>query len=216
MKTFFIVTMLLACCTVCKADYLSILLIHREVEKTVEEDGRQTKIRDEQLQVTAMEKANRAEANKLKTTYSKIVSRLSKLGLAIDAAFLAQEAYPVFNNIIRTQKNIVDRVQEYPQYIPLALELELAVAQKSYSLIQYMTGLTMSIGDLYGMKAGDRKLLLEHVLNELRSINSFSRNVMYSINKRIWTDRIARVKLKLWVNREKELIGDIIENAKRI
>src|SRR5690606_22270026 len=109
MKTFFIVTMLLACCTVCKADYLSILLIHREVEKTVEEDGRQTKIRDEQLQVTAMEKANRAEANKLKTTYSKIVSRLSKLGLAIDAAFLAQEAYPVFNNIIRTQKRSEER-----------------------------------------------------------------------------------------------------------
>src|SRR5690606_41601713 len=72
-------------------------------------------------------------------------SDLSKLGLAIDAAFLAQEAYPVFNNIIRTQKNIVDRVQEYPQYIPLVLECEMAVAQKSYSLIQYMTGLTMSI-----------------------------------------------------------------------
>lgn len=197
-------------------DYISYYLVHIGVDHTLKENTRQKEIKNQQAIVTTLEETNKSETNKLKNTYDKIISRLSKLGLAIDAAFMIQEAYPTLTELIRTQRMIIDQVSDYPHLIPLAIENEIHVVNEARSLVNYMAGLFLSIGDLNQMKAGDRKLLLSHALNELRGISGMSWRMLSVIRGRIMTDQLNKLRTIAWVNREKELIGEIIQNAKNL
>ncbi|WP_312352577.1 hypothetical protein [Sphingobacterium siyangense] len=163
-----------------------------------------------------MEQTNRSETNKLKTTYNKMILRLNTLGLVIDATFLAQEAYPTVNTIIRTQRIIVEQVADYPKLIPFAVKSEIQMIQKASSLINYMVGLSLSLGDLNAIKAGDRKLLLNHALNELRAVAGMSYKMLSTIRGIILSDKLRKARFSRWVNREKDLITSIIRNAKKL
>jgi len=216
MKKICLAILLLSCSFISRADYISYYLMHEAIDNTLGEERRQGKIRDEQVVVTTLEETNRAETGKLERTYGKIVSRLSKLGLAIDAAFLVQEAYPVLNSIITTQNRIIERVKDYPHIATIAVQSEIQIVKKAHSLINYMAGLMLSIGDFSGMKAGDRKLLLGHALSELKDINRFSFTMLSTINGHIMTERLRRGQFDSWVNREKDVVIDIIHNAKKL
>lgn len=208
--------LLMGCTLLCRADYISYYLIHTGVDHSLKEHERQTKVRNQQALVTTLEETNRTEANKLTATYDKMISRLNQLGLVIDAAFLTQEAYPALNTIISTQKMIVEKVSDYPYLAPFAIENEIHIVQKAHSLINYMIGLVVSLGDLNTMKPGDRKLLLTHALNELRTVAGLSYRMLSTVRGRILSDNLRKARFSRWVNREKDLITDIIRNAKRL
>lgn len=215
MKKICLAFILLGCTLISRADYISYYLIHTGVDHTLKEHERQITIRNQQALVTTLEETNRSETNKLKSTYDKMISRLNKLGLVIDAAFLSQEAYPTLNTIVRTQRMIVEQVSDYPYLIPFAIENEIHVVQKANSLVNYMVALAVSLGDLNAMKSGDRKLLLTHALNELRTVAGLSYRMLSTIRGRILADNLRKARFSRWVNREKDLITDIIRNAKR-
>ena len=216
MKKIFLSIFLIGFSVVAHADYISYYIINTGIDHSFKEHKRQSTIRDEQLVVGVLEETNKTETGKLKTTYNKVVSRLSKLGLAIDAAFMAQEAYPTLNTIIRTQTAIVNEVSDHPHLIPFAVENEIYVVNKARSLVNYMAGLMLSIGDLNQMKAGDRKLLLTHALNELKTVSGMSYKMLSTIRGRITAERFRKARFFAWVNREKEVIEDIIYNAKML
>jgi len=197
-------------------DYISYYLVHVGVDHTLKEHERQKDIKNQQAVVGVLEETNKTETNKLKNTYDKIISRLSKLGLAIDAAFMVQEAYPMLSQLIETQSKVIDVVSDHPQLLPLAIENERFIVEKGRSLVNYMTGLFLSVGDLNQMKAGDRKLLLSHALNELSSLNGMSWKMLSVMRGRLLADKLKQMRTLAWVNREKNLIGDIIENATRL
>lgn len=197
-------------------DYISYYLVHLGVDHTLKENQRLKSIKNEQAVVGVLEETNKNETNILKTTYDKIISRLSKLGLAIDAAFMVKEVYPMLNQLIETQSKVIEVVSDHPQLLPLAIENERFIVEKGRSLVNYMVGLFLSIGDLNQMKAGDRKLLLNHGLNELSSLNGMSWRMLSVMRSRLLADELKRMRTLAWVNREKDLIGDIIENAKSL
>ncbi|MCL4638328.1 MAG: hypothetical protein M5Z89_04995 [Olivibacter sp.] len=215
-KTYLILLLFALSLTVQAKDYISYYLVHTGVDHTLKEHTRQTNIRNQQAAVGVLEETNKSETNRLKQSYDKVISRLSKLGLAIDAAFMVQEAYPTLNMILNTQRSIIDQVSNHPHLIPFAIQNELFVINKARTLVNYMAGLILSIGDLNQMKAGDRKLLLAHALNELRAVSGMSYKMLSVIRGRIMAERLRKAGMIAWVNREKDLIGDIIQNAKRI
>lgn len=216
MKVLFVAILLLGWSLHSRADYISYYLIHTGVDHTLKEHERQTRVRNHQALVTTLEETNKTETNRLRSTYDKMISRLNQLGLVIDAAFLTQEAYPTLNTIIRTQKMILEKVADYPYLIPFAIENEIHVVQKAHSLVNYMVGLAVSLGDLNGMKSGDRKLLLGHALNELRTVAGLSYRMLSTLRGRILSDNLRKARFSRWVNREKDLIVDIINNAKKL
>ncbi len=216
MKKIYYSLIFLCCSLVCRADYISYYLIHTGIDHSLKEHDRQTSTHNQQTLVTTMEQTNRSETNKLKTTYNKMILRLNTLGLVIDATFLAQEAYPTVNTIIRTQRIIVEQVADYPKLIPFAVKSEIQMIQKASSLINYMVGLSLSLGDLNAIKAGDRKLLLNHALNELRAVAGMSYKMLSTIRGIILSDKLRKARFSRWVNREKDLITSIIRNAKKL
>jgi len=54
------------------------------------------------------------------------------------------------------------------------MEAEQVFVRQSYSLMNYLIGLSASMGDLNQMEVSDRRVLFQHILNELRQINQLS------------------------------------------
>src|SRR5690554_4621491 len=64
----------------------------------------------------------------------------------------------------------------------LAVEAEKSFVQKSESLLRYLVGLTAVIGDLNQMANSDRRILYQHIIDELTAINRISRGMAYSLS----------------------------------
>ena len=146
--------------------------------------------------------------------YKKVKERLNSLGLLFDGAFMAAEAYPTLNSIVKTQGDILNEVQDMPLMIPVALESEREFVKKARSIILFLTGLVLTYGDINQMKAGDRKMLLNHALDELYTLDAISSQLLITLQNIKFAQSLNAASFDSWVNRDKEIINDIINNAK--
>lgn len=195
-------------------DYIDVLTLTLSIEDSIDENKRQKTAKEKQLRNTAYETANKEETKKFKSKYEEIRNRLSKLGLVLDAFIISSEAKPIVDRIIATQKNIYNECVSDPSLIPLAIKSETAFVQQAKLLIEYMTGLMIVIGDVYQMKPADRKMLLNHAVRELRNLDAITSNLYTSI---YWHKRAVdfeKLRFKKWINRDKDIINEIITNAK--
>src|SRR5690606_28826267 len=84
--------------------------------------------------------------------------------------------------IVENQQNILKQCRENPALMPLAVEAEKNFVQKSESLLSYLVGLSAVIGDLNQMADSDRRILYQHIIEELTEINRISRGMAYSLS----------------------------------
>src|SRR5690606_30582522 len=197
-------------------DYICYYIMHVAIDHTLRETERQENIRNNQMLVGTAENVNNNEQKQLQQTYDKIMYRLSSLGHAIDASVVTVEAYPTITQIINTQQNIINTVKDHPELTLVAINSQKGIVEKAQSIGSYMAGLILSIGDINQMKSGNRKLLLEHALSELRSVRALSQTLLSNMRWQIRLHEQQRRETIRWINREKELVIDIINNAKKL
>lgn len=185
--------------------------IHQLVDANKEEFERQKKARDNQALVNANEAVNRTQLEKLQVKYAEIQDRYSTLGTAISAARIGVDAYPLINNIINNQKAIIKEAGDNPILYAVAFESEKQFVQKANRLVNYMIGLVASIGDINQMKAGDRTILFNHVIVELRQIAAISRNLAMTMAFNTWQSQLKNATpFHGWVNKDKAIVEDIM------
>jgi len=185
--------------------------IHQLVDANKDEFERQKKARDNQALVNANEAVNRTQLEKLQVKYAKIQDRYSTLGTAISAARIGVDAYPLINNIINNQKAIIKEAGDNPILYAVAFESEKQFVQKANRLVNYMIGLVTTIGDINQMKAGDRTILFNHVIVELRQIASISRNLAMTMAFNTWQSKLKNATpFHGWVNKDKAIVEDIM------
>jgi hypothetical protein len=185
--------------------------IHQLVDANKEEFERQKKARDNQALVNANELVNMTQLQKLQVKYAEIQDRYSTLGTAISAARIGVDAYPILNNIINSQKAIIREAGDNPILYAVAFESEKQFVQKANRLVSYMIGLVATIGDINQMKAGDRTVLFNHVMVELRQIAAISRNLAMTMAFNTWQNQLKNATpLHGWVNKDKAIVEDIM------
>lgn len=185
--------------------------IHQLVDANKEEFERQKKARDNQALVNANESVNRTQLQKLQVKYAEIQDRYSTLGTAISAARIGVDAYPILNNIINSQKAIIREAGDNPILYAVAFESEKQFVQKANMLVSYMIGLVSTIGDINQMKAGDRTVLFNHVIVELRQIAAISRNLAMTMAFNTWQNQLKNATpFHGWVNKDKAIVEDIM------
>jgi hypothetical protein len=185
--------------------------IHQLVDANQEEFERQKKARDNQALVNANESVNRTQLQKLQVKYAEIQDRYSTLGTAISAARIGVDAYPILNNIINSQKAIIREAGDNPILYAVAFESEKQFVQKANRLVSYMIGLVATIGDINQMKAGDRTVLFNHVIVELRQIAAISRNLAMTMTFNTWQNQLKNATpFHGWVNKDKAIVEDIM------
>ncbi|WP_214070044.1 hypothetical protein [Mucilaginibacter sp. dw_454] len=212
---FMVVFGLMASACVAQTKALDIPGLLQLVSYSKSENSLQNTARNDQAVVTANETANRTLLVKMKTMYRTLQNRYSLLGTAISAAQVGLQAEPMVSSIISSQSQLYGLAQRNPAIVPLALQTEIEFAEHSELLINYMTGLILSIGDVNQMKSSDRKLLFDYVLSELSNIQDMSNNLVRSVQ---YANLSALLKslnpFQSFVSQDTHLVNDIITNAK--
>jgi hypothetical protein len=217
MKKYILAGWVLVCSVYCLAQQstLDIPGIHQLVDQSIEENKLQVEAKNRQAVVAANEKANLTLLGKLKTTYRDLQHRYNALGTAINVADIGIYASPVAERIINNQKEIILLVEKNPALIAIGYQSELQFAMVAKSLLSYVAGLTLSLGDINQMKVSDRKMLFDYVLSELNRIGELSANMANMMQHSSMASLVKAVSpFQNFIDADKSIGNSIIQNAK--
>jgi hypothetical protein len=194
---------------------IDIIGMHQLIDESKSEHTQQVSARNNQATVNANEAANLTLLAKLKNVYRTVQQPYNALGTAITAIDIGLGAKPMVTQIINYQSQITALAEKNPAIIALGYQTEIEFAEKAESLIGYVTGLTLSIGDVNQMKASDRKMLFDYVIYQLSSIQELSGNMLSLLQY----NNLASVLKALnpfqnYINQDKSMINNILQNAK--
>lgn len=194
---------------------LDIAGIHQLIDQSKSEHTLQVNARNQQAVNTANEQANLTLLDKMKNMYRTLQQRYNMLGTAINIADIGIYATPMVNRIVSNQSQIITLAEKNSAVIALGYQTEIEFAEKAESLLGYVSGLVLSLGDVNQMKSSDRKLLFDYVIAELSNLQNLSGNMLQLLQY----NNLAAVIRALspfqdFVNQDKALVGRIIQNAK--
>ena len=194
---------------------INIVGIHQLVDESVSENKIQVKARNQQALASANEQANLTLLAKLKNTYRTLQQRYNTLGTAIDLADVGIYASPMVSRIISNQAQIIALAEKNPALIAMGYRSELQFAEKAKSLLAYVAGLTLSLGDVNQMKASDRKILFDYVISELSNVQDLSGNMLSQLSYSNLNSVLrAANPFQNFIDADKAIARDIIQNAK--
>ena len=194
---------------------LDVAGMHQLINESKSEYNAQVKARNQQAINTPNEQANLTLLQKMKNTYRTLQNRYNSLGTAINIADIGLCATPMVKHIISYQGQIVQLVEKNPAVAFLGYQAEIEFVKKAEALAGYVTGLTLSLGDINQMKGSDRKLLFDYVLSELSCIQNLSGNMLGLLQYNN-TAAVLRAlnPFESYVDQDKSMISNILNNAK--
>jgi hypothetical protein len=194
---------------------LDIPALHQLVDESESENKLQVKARNQQALATANEQANLTLLEKMKGMYRTLQQRYNTLGTAIGLADIGIYATPMVSRIVSNQTQIVQLVQKNPALIAIGYQSALQFATQAKSLVNYVTGLSLSLGDVNQMKASDRKILFDYVISELSKIQDLSGNMLSMMQYSSLASLLrAANPFQNFIDADKSIGRDIIQNAK--
>ncbi|MFI5160482.1 MAG: hypothetical protein ACHQHN_04355 [Sphingobacteriales bacterium] len=196
-------------------EVIDVVGMRQLISESKDEHTAQVKARNQQAANTTTEASNMTLLAKLKNTYRTLQQRYNALGTAIDIAEIGISAKPMVTQIVRNQAQIVALTEKNPAIIALGYQTEIEFAEKAEALIGYITGLTLSLGDVNQMKASDRKILFDYVIQQLSKIQELSGNML----RLLQYSNLASVFKALnpfesYISQDKNMVEHIIQNAK--
>ncbi len=194
---------------------LDIAGIHQLIDQSKSEHTQQVNARNNQATVTANEQANLTLLTKMKNMYRTLQQRYNTLGEAINMADIGIYATPEVKQIVGYQAQIIGLVEKNPAIAFLGYRAEIEFVEKAQALIGYVTGLTLSLGDVNQMKASDRKLLFDYVLMQLSEIQELSGNLVNTLAYSNLSSLLRSVNpFQNYIDQDKNVAESIIQNAK--
>lgn len=194
---------------------IDIVEMHQLIDQSKNEHTQQVNARNNQATVNTNEQANLTLLQKLKNVYRTLQQRYNALGTAISVAEIGIEAKPMVNQIINYQGQIVKLVEKNPAVAVLGVQSEIEFVEKAEWLLGYVAGLTLSIGDVNQMKASDRKLLFDYVIQQLSQIQELSGNLVNTLSYSNLSSLLRTLNpFQNYVDMDKNMAEDIIQNAK--
>jgi hypothetical protein len=150
---------------------LNVALLHQLIDNSRTENLHQVELRDRQALSAASEETNNKQQSWLKDTYRNNAKRFSALGLTITVVQIGMEALPLIGRISQDQQEVLSLCRHHPGLIPLAVETQVDLVEKSDKLLRYLYGISLSIGQINAMSRADRHILSTFVVDELRNIS---------------------------------------------
>tara|TARA_R110002049_G_scaffold223441_4_gene395110 strand:+ start:2024 stop:2674 length:651 start_codon:yes stop_codon:yes gene_type:complete len=194
---------------------INVQLLHQLVDDSKKEYNLQKEAKDNQAKNAFNEEVNNNLFKTVKEKYRTVQDRFAKLSIAIDAVGIATTADPLIRSIIDNQQQIVFFCQDDPQLILFAIETEKVFVDRSYSLFNYLLGLSASIGVINQMKVSERRVLFQHIINELHDINALSYTTARTLESHIRSKMGGDPYLN-YINQEMGIVNEIIANAKTL
>lgn len=195
-------------------DYLCYWTVLQLVDHTVDENGRQIKIKNNQLAVNALEETNKKRTQKFNTVYKKSVDRLSNLNLLLDGFIASSDMYQSARQAAYYQNLMVQEIKGMPTLAHLAIPTEIQFVDRTQMLIRYISGIVLSYGTINQMKPGDRKILVDHAIHEMDNLVTLSYECYNSIKSAKDAINIKNAYIRATVNEDKAIIDELFESIK--
>lgn len=212
---FFLVFSSMALQVAAQVSTIDVIGMHQLIDESKSEYTKQVVARNQQAVNTANEQANLSLLVKVKNVYRTLQSRYNTLGTAINIAQIGIDASPMVRHIIDYQGQIAAIASKNPQVAFLGYKAEIEFVGKAQALIGYITGLTLSLGDVNQMKASDRRLLFDYVLSELSSIQNLAGNMLALLRYGNLSAVLQALNpFQAYVNQDKAIVNSILNNAK--
>jgi hypothetical protein len=192
---------------------LNVPLLHQLVDNSKSENKKQVEVKTQQRNSTAIEESNRGLMKQVKTKYRTLQERFAKMSIVFDAANIGVTATPLVREIIKQQEVIITYAQSDPVLLPVALDSEVIFVKRANSLVNYLIGLCATVGDINQMKVSDRRILFQHIIEELKTISYLSGGVARTLQAAVIKNR-GSDPFADYVNREMGVVDDIMNNAK--
>jgi len=189
--------------------------MYQLINESQKEHTEQVEARNGQALNTGTEEANMTLLEKLKNIYRTIQQRYNLLGTAITVVDVGLQAEPMVKQIVNYQSQIIALAQKNPAVIALGYQIEIEFAEKAESLLGYIAGLILSIGDVNQMKASDRKMLFDYIIFQLSRIQELSGNMLNLLQYNNLASVLKALNpFQTFINQDKAIAGNIIQNAK--
>jgi len=194
---------------------IDIPAMHQLISQSIDENKLQVKAKSQQAINTANEQANLTLLDKLKKVYRDLQNRYNTLGTVINIAEIGIYATPMVSRIISNQRQIIALTSDDQALLPLGLQTEIEFAQRAKDLAGYVTGLSLSYGDVNQMRASDRKLLFDYVVEQLSEIQQLSYNLVVTLQNSNLNLLLRSINpFQNYVDRDRTIVEEIISNAK--
>jgi hypothetical protein len=194
---------------------IDIAAMHQLIPQSINENKLQVKAKNQQAVNTANEQASQTMLAQLKKVYRDLQYRYNTLGTIINIADIGIYATPMVSRIIANQRQIIDLIGDDPVLLPLGLQTQIEFAIKAKDLAGYVAGLSLSWGDVNQMKASDRKLLFDYVLEQLSNIQQLSGNLVVTLQNSNLNLLLRSINpFQDYIDRDKSIVEEIISNAK--
>jgi len=189
--------------------------MYQLINESQKEHTEQVEARNGQALNTGTEEANMTLLEKLKNIYRTIQQRYNLLGTAITVVDVGLQAEPMVKQIVNYQSQIIALAQKNPAVIALGYQIEIEFAEKAESLLGYIAGLILSIGDVNQMKASDRKMLFDYIIFQLSRIQELSGNMLNLLQYNNLASVLKALNpFQSFINEDKSIATSIIQNAK--
>lgn len=194
---------------------LNIPGIHQLVSDSKSEHGRQSEARDKQAVNSINEEVNRTMLARLKNTYRSLQSRFSVVGTAIDLLDIGTRAGPMASQIVQDQMRLYELAESKPALLPMVLQSEVDLLERSRDLIYYLAGLTASLGAVNQMKASDRRILFDYVISEIAALRNLSAGMVRTLEYGSLSSMVQSANpFSAYINMDRAIVKEILENAK--
>lgn len=186
-----------------------------QISHSESEFSRQKDLRDNQAISTATQTASKNQGNTLKQTVKVIHARLTNLGGLLADGKMLLNAYSIVKDILTYEDKNLLILKSEPVLIPLAMQSQSQLIDRSKSLITFIELMALSASDLNAMKSTDRNSIISHVIIQLQTL----RVQAISLNKSlIWAENGAAIKStnpwQGYVNVDKKLGSNILNDLK--
>ncbi|MDR1502000.1 MAG: hypothetical protein LBT43_06050 [Prevotella sp.] len=195
---------------------LDVAGIDLRIVHSINENGRQQTVLNNQTSNTAVEEVNKSQTKKYKEKAKEIQERLNKLSILLDVYKVGQEGVKITNNIKNQQSYIIAEITKSPYLIFLQINQIQEMATQVELLGRYLAGSILTGADIYAMENSDRKVITTFILDELRAIEFTSWQMYATISRVRMNQKLNANAFKNWINKDKQVVKEIIENAKKL
>lgn len=195
---------------------VGIIQISQEVKSTVEEHERQKKMNNKQNGNTTTELANKEQWKKLKETATKIQDRLRIVDFALQAIPTGYVIGLKAKEIKDNQYKILQEINSSSQILKEVLPKQVKFVDDLQMVSRFLAGIVLSYGSINQMERAERQILLNFARQEVEKLSNDSFYTLMLIQDIKAQERNRRSMYQYYIQRDKDLVEDLMKNIKRI
>lgn len=152
--------------------------------------------------------------DKFKSLADEIDKRLTSPFIIAADVTTMYAIYSRLREMLDYQQKALDIAKEYPWVLPILVEHETAIYKSGEDLVQYITLLVMSYGDLSKMKVSARKVVYHEIYLQINVLAGRCYSLYLTMKHFDLAQRIRNTKGAIMVNRDIQLVKDILNRLK--